>query len=322
MEQTQHFQEESYIENHLTDLGWRQSRQLLHVYAQIVGKIKLRLHPKLNHWWHATFSITPVGWSTGLIPYHEGCFEIEFNFISHQLVIKKSDGHFKLFSLHQPTVKAFHDELFNCLHALGIDVHIDEHPYDSIKVKTDIPFDHNQTAINYDEHFSYNLWQAFLEADIAFQKFKGRFIGKSSPVQLFWHSFDLALTFFSGRRGPPTTGMNKVTKEAYSHEVISFGFWGGDDDVDEPAFYSYVYPEPSELSEGLLKPREAYWKTLSHGTQAILPYKALNNHQPREQAILDFMESAFYNGVRKAHWNGDIARLIHTEHKKHIFTTH
>ncbi len=301
---------------------WKSTRQLLHAYIQIVGKIKLRLHPKLNHWWHATLSVSPVGWTTGLIPYDHNCFEMEFNFISHQLVIKKSDGHFRMVSLDQYSIKSFHDELFACLHALNIDVAIDEHPYDISKIKLDTPFNEDNTPIEYDSSFAHQLWQSYMEADVAFQKFKGRFIGKSSPVQLFWHSFDLALTFFSGRPAPLNESMDKVSKEAYSHEVISFGYWAGDDDIPEPSFYSYVYPEPSHLEDGELRPREAYWKVLPRGKLAVLPYKALSNHMPRENAILDFMESAFANGIERAKWTGETAKLLTIDEHRHHFTTH
>lgn len=319
MENTSTIDIENKSDRNLMSYGWRDARQLLHLYAQIVGKIKLRLHPKLNHWWHATLSISSVGWTTGLIPCEHGCFEMEFNFLTHELVVKKSDGRFRLIDLHQPSIKAFHDELFTVLLSLDITVTIDEHPYDPQKVKTNIPFNVNHSPVNYDPFFAYNLWQTFVEADVAFQKFKGRFIGKSSPVQLFWHSFDLALTFFSGKQAPYFKGMNKVAREAYSHEVISFGFWGGDDDIDEPAFYSYVYPEPKDIVTKNLMPREAFWKSLPRGSLAILPYKALDNHQPREQAILDFMETAFYAGVTSAHWDGEIAKLLPTNMKKHKF---
>lgn len=302
--------------------GWRESRQLLHQYLQIVGKIRLKLHPKLNHWWHATLAISSVGWTTGLIPYEEECFEIEFNFVSHNLVIKKSEGKFRLISLFQPNVKAFHDELFAALESLEIYVQINEMPFDVSKIKSSTPFNKNLQSIEYDPEFSHQLWQAFVEADVAFQTFKGRFIGKSSPVQLFWHSFDLALTFFSGKPAPHHSGMDTVTKEAYSHEVISFGFWPGDDEVDEPSFYAYVYPEPDGLSDEGLRPREASWHQSDKGSMALLPYRALDNHEPRSQAILDFMESVFERGVPAAGWDGETAHLLPLEERKHNHMTH
>ncbi len=313
------------IKQHLHQLqsgGWRESRQLLHLYLQIVGKIRMQLHPKLNHWWHATLAVSSVGWTTGLIPYENECFEIEFNFVTHHLVIKKSEGKFKLVSLFQPTVKAFHDELFAALTALDIQVTINERPYDFTKIKSDALFKDNYSPVEYDPDFSHQLWQAFVEADVAFQIFKGRFIGKSSPVQIFWHTFDLALTFFSGKPAPFSAGMDSVSKEAYSHEVISFGFWPGDDDIDEPAFYAYVYPEPEQLSQQPLKPREAFWSQQTKGTLAILPFRALANHQPRSQAILDFMESFFERGAEVAGWNGETSRLSPLTDKRNSHITH
>lgn len=318
---TDYLPETKTHQHHLLINGWQNSRQLLHLFLQMVGKIKLALHPKLNHWWHATLIISPVGWTTGLIPYGEECFEIEFNFQSHDVVIKKSEGHFQLFSLFQPSVKAFHDELFNALRVLGIEVKINERPYDLKKTKTDIPFKDNEMPVDYDPVFSHLLWQAYVEADIAFQTFKGRFIGKSSPVQLFWHSFDLALTFFSGKKAPFTPGMNEVTKEAYSHEVISFGFWPGDDHFNEPAYYAYIYPEPKNLDHISLRPREAQWGNSGSGTLALLPLRSLENHHPRTKAVLDFMESFFEGATIKAEWEGEIGKLLPMEkrlaHKNH-----
>ncbi len=302
--------------------GWRESRQLLHLYLQIVGKIRMQLHPKLNHWWHATLAVSSVGWTTGLIPYQDECFEMEFNFVTHHLVIKKSEGKFKLISLFQPTVKAFHDELFAALESLDIHVTINQHPYDVTKIKTDTLYKNNLAPVEYDPDFSHQLWQAFVEADVAFQTFKGRFIGKSSPPQIFWHSFDIALTFFSGKPAPFHMGMDSVSQEAYSHEVISFGFWPGDDDIDEPAFYAYVYPEPDNLLEIPLRPREAFWSQQARGTLAILPFRALTNHQPRSQAILDFMESVFEGGAAAAQWNGENSRLLPLADKRATHITH
>lgn len=296
-------------ENNLQVEGWREARRLLHLYAQIIGKIRLRLHPKLNHWWHATLSLSTVGWTTGLIPYKEGCFEIELNFIDHLLWIRKSDGQGQHISLNQPTVKSFHDTLFESLKSLGIEVSILERPFDELKVKSHIPFDKDNKPVSYNPDFAYNLWKAQLEADITFQIFKGRFTGKSSPVQLFWHSFDLALTFFSGRTVPPASKMDNVSKEAYSHEVISFGFWAGDDNIDEPAYYSYVYPEPKNLTDDSLMPAEAFWNRQERGSLAILTYRDLQNSPDPRQSLLLFMESVFTAGSRRANWDKHLSEL-------------
>jgi hypothetical protein len=281
----------------------------MHIYAQIIGKIRLRLHPKLNHWWHATLSISAVGWTTGLIPYKEGCFEIELNFIEHLLWIRKSDGLGQHISLYQPSIKSFYDSLFECLKLLSIDVSIFEKPFDETKVKSLIPFNKDDQPISYNPEFAFNLWKMQLDADITFQIFKGRFIGKSSPVQLFWHSFDLALTFFSGRTVSPPAGIDKVSQEAYSHEVISFGFWTGDDNINEPAYYSYVFPEPKNFSDEQLIPLEAFWDHQTSGTLAILTYNDLQNTPDPRQTLLDFMESVFMVGTRRAKWDKELTLL-------------
>ncbi|MDD4972742.1 MAG: DUF5996 family protein [Bacteriovorax sp.] len=300
---------DQYKENDLQIEGWRDARHLLHLYAQIIGKIRLRLHPKLNHWWHATLAISTVGWTTGIIPYKEGCFEIELNFIDHVLWIRKSDGLGQHINLNQPSIKMFHDTLFDSLKSLGIEVSIDEMPFDESKVKSHILFNKDDRPITYNPDFSYNLWKVQLETDITLQIFKGRFSGMSSPVQLFWHEFDLSLTFFSGRKVLSSNGMDKISKEAYSHEFISFGFWAGDDNIDEPAYYSCVYPEPKNLSEEQLIPLEAFWNHQETGTTAILTYRDLQNSPDPRQSLLDFMESAFMVGSRKAKWDKDLMLL-------------
>jgi hypothetical protein len=300
---------DQYKKNNLEVEGWRDARHLLHLYAQIIGKIRLLLHPRLNHWWHSTLAISTVGWTTGPIPFKDGSFEIELNFIDHVLWIRKSDGLGLHISLEQPSIKAFHDTLFESLHSLGIEISINEMPVDESKMQPHTPFNQDDQPIAYNSEFCNKFWKAQLETDITFQIFKGRFAGMSSPVQLFWQDFDLSLSFFSGRKIPSTNGMEKASKEAYSEEVISFGFWAGDEVIDGPAYYAYISPEPRNLSQEQLIPLEAFWNHQETGSMAILTYKDLQNSPDPRQTLLDFMESVFMVASRLAKWDKELVLL-------------
>ena len=282
---------------------WKATKNTLHLYLQIVGKIRLKLFPRQNHWWHVTFYVSPRGLTTRPIPYGLGNFEIEFDFIEHQLKISRHDGERKSFALRDGlTVADFYQQVFENLAALGIETEIQAVPYEAA---SKIPFAEDTENKSYDREYVEQFHRILTSVNDILEEFRGRFIGKSTPVHLFWHSFDLALTRFSGKQVPPREGAGTVEREAYSHEVISFGFWAGDDNVPAPAFYSYTAPEPENLIDEKLNPEAAIWNT-DKGAMAILTYDdALKTENSPRRAILEFLESAYQAGAKRAGWDLD-----------------
>src|SRR4029079_8735405 len=240
--------------------AWRPTKNTLHLYLQIVGKIRLAMHPRVNHWWHVPLYVSPLGLTTRSIPFAGGNFEIEFDFRDHQLEIRTSGGGSEDFALYDGlTVADFYSSVFANLAKLGIEPKIWARPYEA---PSTTPFAEDRDNKSYDKKCIERFHQILVAVDDIFEEFRGRFTGKSTPVHLFWHSFDLALTRFSGRLAPQMPEANMVTREAYSHEVISFGFWFGDDkpnSVAAPAFYSYAAPKPDGLEKESLKPNDAKW---------------------------------------------------------------
>jgi len=282
--------------------AWRPTKNTLHLWLQIVGKIRLATHPRLNHWWHVTSYVSPRGLTTRGIPYQGEIFEIEFDFVDHKLLIRTSTGETEDFSLYDGlTVADFYDSIFKNLSKLDIDTKIKPIPYEA---PSTTPFPDDIENKSYDREYVERFHKTLIEVNEIFEEFRGRFDGKSTPVHMFWHSFDLALTRFSGKQVEPRAGAGMVEREAYSHEVISFGFWFGDDNVPAPAFYSYTPPEPAGLTRESLMPSAAKWDT-SKGAMAILMYEdARNTPDPRE-SIYSFLESAYRAGAKSAGWNAD-----------------
>ena len=283
--------------------GWRATKDTLHLYVQIVGKVRLALFPKKNHWWHVTLYVSPRGLTTRPIPYGYGTFEIAFDFIDHRLVVTTSTGTVRGFDLHDGlSVAAFYRQLFEILHDLGIEAAIKAEPYDR---PTTTPFPEDDEHARYDAEAVHRFWTILVGVNDVLEVFRGRFLGKSTPVHFFWHSFDLVVTRFSGDPAPSEmiAGMGRVDREAYSHEVISFGFWPGDDNVPAPAFYSYTFPEPDGLREEPLAPEAATWETVRGGAMALLMYDAVREADAPRQALLDFLESSYQAGARRAGWD-------------------
>lgn len=284
--------------------AWRPTKNTLHLFLQIVGKIRLKTHPRINHWWHVTFYVSPRGLTTRTIPYSGGSFEIEFDFKDHELKMRTSDGRVEDFALYDGlTVADFYVSVFANLAKLGIKPKIKAEPYEA---PSKTPFAEDQENGSYDKEYIERAHQILVAVDEIFEEFRGRFCGKSTPVHLFWHSFDLALTRFSGRPAPPIDGANMVTREAYSHEVISFGFWFGDDkpnSVAAPAFYSYTAPKPEGLENELLQPDTAFWTP--DGGMALLMYDDVRNLENPRDTILEFLESAYKAGADRADWPQD-----------------
>lgn len=279
---------------------WESTKDTLHLFLQIVGKVRLKLHPKLNHWWHAPLYVTVRGLSTRVIPYNGFAFSIDCDFIDHVFAVHTSDNRQAHIVLEGQSVAEFYAQLMSALSSLGIQVTILARPYEH---RSSEPFPTDRENSAYDREYIERYWRILLQVESVLKEFAGRFVGKASPIHLFWHSFDLAYTRFSGRRVPELKGANPVEREAYSHEVVSFGFWPGDPEYREPAFYSYTYPEPAGLSERPLDPAGAFWTPRNESHLAVLPYEGVRRADAPRQAILDFYESTYSAGADLAGWS-------------------
>ena len=278
--------------------AWRDTCQTLHLWTQIVGKVRMELSPFLNHWWHVTLYVTTRGLTTSSIPYEGGSFDVTFDFLEHNLSIRTSEGTTKTLPLIPRSVAAFYREFMDCLYALGIEVTINTLPSE---VQNPIRCDVDEVHASYDPVSVHRFWRILLQTDAVLQRYRSPFLGKSSPVHFFWGSFDLALTLFSGRRAPDRPDADPMTREAYSHEVISCGFWPGDDRFPAPALYSYTAPEPPGLSTASIRPQEACY---SHELGLfLLRYDDVRSASSPEQALLGFFQSTYEAGARLAQWD-------------------
>jgi Family of unknown function (DUF5996) len=276
---------------------WQETYATLHMWAQIVGKIRLAQTPLVNHWWNVPLYVTARGLTTTAIPYGPRTFEIDFDFIEHQLLIKCDDGATKSVALVPRTVAEFYREVMAALGALDIEVKIWTTP---CEVPEPIPFERDNKHASYDAEYANRFWRILLQADRVFKQFRAGFIGKCSPVHFFWGSFDLAVTRFSGRRAPARAGADVITREAYSHEVISHGFWPGGGATSWPAFYSYTAPAPAGLQAEALRPAAAYYSTELN--EFLLPYDAVREASAPDAALLEFMQTTYEAGARLARW--------------------
>ena len=283
---------------------WSDTRDTLHLFLQIIGKIRLKTHPKLNHWWHVTLYPHVRGLTTGRIPYQGSGFEILYDMIDHRVIVSRNDGEQASFAVPGKTVAAFYETLFSCLGNLGIHVKIHAVPYDN---KSRIPFPEDTVPRAYDEAAVFRFWQALCSVSGIFETYRSGFAGKQTPVQLYWHSFDLVVTRFSGRAHPLEAG-TQSDREAYSHEVISIGFWPGDDTFPEAAFYGYAYPEPAGLNTAPLQPSQAFWSEKNGGALAILKYEDARNAPDPSHAILAFLDSLYDGASEKADWPAEALR--------------
>ncbi|MGE3465349.1 MAG: DUF5996 family protein [Pyrinomonadaceae bacterium] len=288
--------------------AWRPTKNTLHLYLQIVGKIRLKTHPRVNHWWHVPLYVSPRGLTTRSIPYEGGSFEIEFDFKDHELKMRTSDGRVEDFALYDGlSVADFYASVFANLAKLGINPEIKAEPYEA---PSETPFADDRENKSYDKEYVERFHETLVAVDDVFEEFRGRFTGKSTPVHLFWHSFDLALTRFSGKTATVRPDAGLVEREAYSHEVISFGFWFGDDkenSVAAPAFYSYTAPNPGGLADEPLNPETASWTP--DGGMALLMYDDIREKENARELILDFLESAYLAGASRAGWDIEHFRL-------------
>ena len=263
--------------------SWESTRFTLHMWTQIVGKVRLALTPMVNHWWNVPLYVSPRGLTTSSMPYRDLIIEIEFDFISHQLHLRKSDGNSASIALAPKTVADFYAEFLAMLRSQGIDVKIWKMP---VEIADPIPFDEDRTHASYDRDAVHKFWRILASTSDVFHDFRALFIGKSSPVHFFWGSFDLALTRFSGRRAPAKPGADRITQEAYSHEVSSVGFWPGSGNVKEPSYYSYASPEPAGFSDYRVSPESAsYRKEMG---EFLLPYEVVRTSPDPTAALFQF----------------------------------
>lgn len=283
--------------------AWQDTYATLHMWTQIIGKIRLVLSPKLNHWWHSTLYVTPRGLTTSSIPYGTRTFEISFDFLAHHLKLETSDGITQRIALIPRSVADFYREVMDILSASGIEVRIRTMPQE---VAEPIPFDQDRKHAAYNPESAQRLWRILVQANRVMTVFRSRFIGKSSPVHFFWGSFDLAVTRFSGCRAPEHPGgvpnlADWVTREAYSHQVSSCGFWPGGGSVEEPVFYSYAYPEPQGFRDYAIQPKEAFYN--SQMQEFILPYEAVQQADEPDTVLLAFLQSTYEASANLGNWN-------------------
>jgi hypothetical protein len=283
--------------------AWKDSCATLHLWTQVVGKIRLAQTPWANHSWHVTLYVTPRGLTTSPIPYGERAFQIDFDFIDHALLIGTSDGDARRLPLAAISVADFHDRLMAALAKLQIRVRIHGRPNE---VPEPIPFRDDRQHAAYDPDYAQRFWRVLLQADRVFKQFRTGFLGKVSPVHFFWGSFDHAVTRFSGRKAPMHPGgvpnlPDLVTREAYSHEVSSAGFWPGGGAIDYPAFYSYAYPAPEGFATAPVRPEAAFFhETLG---EFILPYDAVRSAAAPDATLLDFLQSTYEAAANAARWD-------------------
>ncbi|MEM8784526.1 MAG: DUF5996 family protein [Pseudomonadota bacterium] len=278
---------------------WKDSKETLHLFCQIVGKVRLKLHPKLNHWWHVTLYPSSRGFSTGKIPYGGNDLQIDFDLIDHCLILRTCGGGLRSFDLPGLSVSAFYGLVMSALEELQVPVRILARPYDH---PSKIPFAEDHAPRAYDKAAIHRYWRVTSQIGSIFEVFRAGFVGKATPVHLFWHSFDLAYTRFSGRPAPRLQGRNPSDEEAYSHEVISVGFWAGDDTVREPAFYAYAYPDPEGLADTPIEPGPAVWNTAGGTAMGFLRYEDFRVLDDPQAGLLAFCESAYANAARLANW--------------------
>jgi hypothetical protein len=276
---------------------WQDTYATLHMWSQIVGKVRLGLSPHINHWWEVPLYISARGLTTSPIPYGEEDFEIFFDFIEHRLKIETSWAEVRSLPLAPRTVAEFYADFMEMLHLLGIEVRIWPMP---VEVPNPIRFDEDHVHASYDPEYAHRFWRVLVIVDQILKEFRARFTGKSSPVHFFWGSFDLCVTRFSGRPAPERPGADLITREAYSHEVSSAGFWPGGSGIEGPAFYSYAAPEPAGFRERPIRPASAFYHPPLH--EFILMYDEVREGSTPREYLLEFLQSTYEAAAQLADW--------------------
>ena len=279
---------------------WSDTCATLHMWTQVVGKIRMEKTPPINHWWHVTLYVTSRGLGTSPIPDGSRTFDIDFDFVAHRLTISTTEGERREFSLKPMAVAEFYDRVMEALRALKIDVSINTSPQE---VTDGIRFESDRVHKSYDADAVERFWRTLIASTEAMKKFRSRYIGKVSPTHFFWGGFDLAITRFSGRRAPvhaPVPGLpDAMVQEAYSHECASVGFWPGGMGVDA-VYYAYGYPEPSGFPTARVRPPQAFYSDQLH--EFLLPYEAVRTAADPEAALMDFLESTYDAAANLGQW--------------------
>lgn len=278
--------------------AWKDTYSTLHMWTQIVGKVRLALSPRVNHWWEVPLYVNASGLTTSPIPYSNGVFEVRFDFLHHKLVIETSRDAAKELTLAPRSVADFYGEFMAALARLGIDVKIWKMP---VEVPDPTPFDEDTQHASYDAEYANRFWRILVSCDAIFKEFRARFIGKASPSHFFWGSFDLAVTRFSGRPAPERPDADAITREAYSHEVISSGWWPGGGEISGPAFYSYAAPEPTGFAQRPISPASAFY----HPTlkEFLLMYDDVRTCPAPGALLLSFLQSTYDAGADLGEWD-------------------
>jgi len=278
--------------------SWKDTLATLHMWTQVVGKVRLELCPLVNHYWNVTFYLTARGMTTGAMPYEGGTVEIQFDFIDHKLLIETGKGRTAEIALKPQSVAEFYTKFMAAIANLGVTTKIWTMP---CEVPNPTPFEQDQAHASYDPEAVNKFWRITVWVDQVFKEFRAEFIGKASPVHFFWGSFDLAVTRFSGRPAPERPGADPITREAYSHEVSSAGFWSGGGDIKGPAFYSYAAPEPAGFAEQEVRPQAAYYHPQLK--EFLLMYDDVRNAASPKAALMEFLESTYDAGATLANWD-------------------
>jgi len=281
---------------------WKDTYDTLHMWTQIVGKIRLALTPLVNHWWNTALYVTPNGFTTSAMSYKGRLFQINFDFIAHLLLIEVDDGSMKTIPLRPHSVAEFYQETMAALGSLGMPLTIWTTP---VEVPDRTPFERDHKHADYDPEYAQRFWRILAQTSRVFAEFRSRFIGKASPVHFFWGAFDLAVTRFSGRQAPSHPGVQNcprfVMVEAYSHEVSSCGFWPGGGPVNEPVFYAYAYPEPQGFKDHTILPAEAFYH--NGMSEFVLPYEVVRTATSPDDVLMSFLQSSYEAAATCAKWD-------------------
>jgi hypothetical protein len=289
---------------------WKDTATTLHMWTQVVGKIRLTLTPWTNHSWHVTLYVTSRGLTTSPIPHGAATFDICFDFIDHELRILKSDGAVRVLKLHPQSVAQFYGEVMKTLTDLDLPVTINTTPNE---IADPVPFDQDEEHHSYNREYANRFWRVLVQSDRVFKEFRSRFCGKCSPVHFFWGSFDLAVTRFSGRPAPPHPGgiphlPDAITREAYSQEVSSLGFWPGNAAAPTPIFYSYAYPEPPGFAEAKVQPAASFYEPKVR--EFMLPYDVVRTAEKPNEVLLDFAQSTYDAASTLGKWDRDALQEV------------
>lgn len=278
--------------------SWKDTLATLHMWTQIVGKVRLKLSPLVNHWWNVPLYVTARGLTTSAMPYQQRAIEVQFDFIDHKVGIESSDGRRVTLALQPQSVAQFYQRFMAALGELGVSAHIWTTP---CELPNPVPFEKDYAHAAYDPEAAHKFWRILVWVNQVFHEFRGGFLGKSSPVHFFWGSFDLAVTRFSGRSAPERPGADSITREAYSHEVSSAGFWPGGGDIKGPAFYSYAAPEPAGFAEQRVRPAAAFYHPQMK--EFLLMYDDVRTAASPRTALMEFLQSTYDAAANVGKWD-------------------